>query len=93
MIELNDFDYSPDELAWITPFIHLQRDIYLRIELKEKGKVVIRQKSSDGKLVRVPIKRHKDTDTFEFRISIIPKSMDIKIFTSTEPKSIRYAYI
>lgn len=93
MIELDDFDYSPDELAWITPFIHLQRDIYLRIELKEKGKVVIRQKSTDGRLARVPIKRHKDTEAFEFRISVIPESVDIKIFTSTEPKSIRYAYI
>lgn len=85
--------YDANELAWVTPILTLQRDIFLRIDLKEKGKVVIRQSDGKGNFPRIPIERHKDTQSFEFRISVIPDTVQIQIFTSTEPKSIRYAYI
>lgn len=85
--------YDADELAWVTPILTLQRDIYLKIELKEKGKVVIRQSDDKGNFPRIPIRRHKDTLSFEFRISVIPDTVQIQIFTSTEPKEIKYAYI
>lgn len=85
--------YSEEERAWVTPETTLTQDIYLMISLKEKGKVVIRQETPDGKHPRVPIKRHKDTDNFAFRISVVPSSVKIQIFTSTEPQSIKYAYI
>lgn len=85
--------YDPNELAWVTPILTLTRGIFLKIDLKEKGKVVIRQSDSKGVFLRVPIRRHKDTLSFEFRISVIPKSVRIQIFTSTEPKEIKYAYI
>lgn len=39
--------YDANELAWVTPILTLRRDIFLRITLREKGKVVIRQ--SDDK--------------------------------------------
>lgn len=85
--------YDTDEQAWITPIITLSRDIYLRIELKSAGKVIIRQSDGKGNFPRMPIKRHKDTTSFEFRISVIPSEAQIQIFISTEPKEIRYAYI
>ena len=85
--------YDANELAWVTPILTLHRDIFLKIDLKEKGKVVIRQSDSKGNFPRIPIKRHKDTQSFEFRISVIPDTVQIQIFTSTEPKEIKYAYI
>lgn len=85
--------YSMDELAWITPAITLNRDIFLMISLKQPGKIVIRQDAGDGKWLRVPIKRHKDTSDFELRIRVNPDQIKIKIFTSVEPKEIKYAYI
>jgi len=85
--------YDANELAWVTPILTLQRDILLKINLKEKGKVVIRQSDDKGNFPRVPIKRHKDTQSFEFRMSVIPDIVQIQIFTSTEPKEIKYAYI
>lgn len=85
--------YSMDELAWETPSITLSRDIFLMISLRQPGKVVIRQDNGDGKWLRVPIKRHKDTSDFEFRIRVIPEQIKLKIFTSVEPKEIKYGYI
>lgn len=85
--------YDANELAWVSPKLTLHRDIFLKIVLKEKGKVVIRQSDDKGNFPRVPIKRHKDTDTFEFRLSVIPDTVQIQIFTSTEPKEIKYVYV
>lgn len=85
--------YDANELAWVTPILTLHRDIFLRITLRKKGKVVIRQSDDKGNFPRVPIRRHKDTQSFEFRISVIPDTVQIQIFTSTEPKEIKYAYI
>lgn len=85
--------YDANELAWVTPILTLHRDIFLRITLRKKGKVVIRQSDDKGNFPRVPIRRHKDTKSFEFRISVIPDTVQIQIFTSTEPKEIKYAYI
>ena len=86
-------NYNEEELAWVTPILTLRRDIFLKITLREKGKVVIRQSDDKGNFPRVPIRRHKDTQSFEFRISVIPDTVQIQIFTSTEPKEIKYAYI
>ena len=85
--------YDANELAWVTPILTLHRDIFLKIDLKEKGKVIIRQSDDKGNFPRIPIHRHKDTQSFEFRISVIPDTVQIQIFTSTEPKEIKYAYI
>lgn len=85
--------YDANELAWVTPILTLRRDIFLRITLRKKGKVVIRRSNDKGNFPRIPIRRHKDTQSFEFRISIIPDTVQIQIFTSTEPKEIKYAYI
>jgi len=85
--------YDANELAWVTPILTLHRDIFLKIDLKEKGKVVIRQSDDKGNFPRIPIRRRKDTQSFEFRISVIPDTVQIQIFTSTEPKEIKYAYI
>lgn len=85
--------YDANELAWVTPILTLRRDIFLKITLRKKGKVVIRQSDDKGNFPRIPIRRHKDTQSFESRISIIPDNVQIQIFTSTEPKEIKYAYI
>ena len=85
--------YSSEEDAWVTPEVILQRDIYLMITLKKKGKLVIRQETADGKMPRVPLKRHKDTKAFTLRISVIPDTVRVQIYTSTEPEEIKYAYI
>lgn len=85
--------YDANELAWATPILTLRRDIFLSITLRKKGKVVIRQSDDKGNFPRVPIRRHRDTQSFEFRISVIPDIVQIQIFTSTEPKEIKYAYI
>ena len=86
-------NYSEEELAWISPEITLHRDIYLMITLKRPGKLVIRQDKGDGKTPRVPIRAHKNTDKFHIRMRVIPDTVKIQIFTSSEPKEIKYAYI
>ena len=86
-------NYSEEELAWISPEITLHRDIYLMITLKHPGKLVIRQDKGDGKKPRVPIRAHKNTDKFHIRMCVIPDTVKIQIFTSSEPKEIKYAYI
>ena len=85
--------YSEEERAWITQEIPLQRDIYLMIKLKRPGKLIIRQDICDGKKPRVPIRSHKNMDKFYIRMRIIPYNVKIQIFTSSEPKEIKYAYI
>lgn len=85
--------YSPEELAWVTPEVQFQRDIYLIVTLKRPGKLIIRQRVSDGSNPRVPIRRHKDTTSFKLRLTILPNTVGLQIFTSTEPKEIKYAYI
>lgn len=86
-------NYSEEELAWISPEITLHREIYLMITLKRPGKLVIRQDKGDGKKPRVPIRAHKNTDKFHIRMRVIPDTVKIQIFTSSEPKEIKYAYI
>lgn len=86
-------NYSEEELAWISPEITLHRDIYLMITLKRPGKLVIRQDKGDGKKPRVPIRAHKNTDKFHIRMRVIPDTVKIQVFTSSEPKEIKYAYI
>lgn len=86
-------NYNEEELAWVSPEIILQRDIYLMITLKRPGKLVIRQDKGDGKKPRVPIRAHKNMDKFHIRLQVIPETVKIQIFTSSEPKEIKYAYI
>jgi len=86
-------NYSEEEQAWVSPEIELHRDIYLMVTLKTPGKLIIRQDCGDGDTPRVPIKRHKDTTVFQLRFSVVPETVKIQIFTSTEPKEIKYAYI
>ena len=86
-------NYSKEELAWVSPEITLQRDIYLMIKLKRPGKLIIRQDIGDGKKPRAPIQAHKNMDKFYLRMRIIPENVKIQIFTSSEPKEIKYAYI
>lgn len=86
-------NYNEEELAWVSPEITLHRDIYLMITLKHPGKLIIRQDKGDGKNPRVPIRAHKNTNKFYLRMRVIPETVKIQIFTSSEPKEIKYAYI
>ena len=86
-------NYNEEERAWVSPDITLHRDIYLMITLKRPGKLVIRQDNGDGKKPRVPIRAHKNMDKFHIRLRVIPETAKIQIFTSSEPKEIKYAYI
>ena len=86
-------NYNEEELAWVSPEITLHRDIYLMITLKHPGKLIIRQDKGDGKKPRVPIRDHKNTDKFYLRMRVAPETVKIQIFTSSEPKEIKYAYI
>lgn len=86
-------NYNEEELAWVSPEITLHRDIYLMITLKHPGKLIIRKDKGDGKKPRVPIRAHKNTDKFYLRMRVIPETVKIQIFTSSEPKEIKYAYI
>lgn len=92
-MEYVSMNYNEEELAWVSPEITLQRDIYLMIKLKRPGKLLIRQDKGDGKKPRVPIRSHKNTDKFHLRLQVIPETVKIQIFTSSEPKEIKYAYI
>lgn len=85
--------YNKDEGAWVTPIITIQRNIYLMVSLKQRGKLIIRQDSGDGAMPRVPISQHKSSLEFNLRMRVIPDTVKIQIFTSTEPKEIKYAYI
>lgn len=86
-------NYNEEELAWVSPEIILHRDIYLMITLKHPGKLIIRQDKGDGKKPRVPIRAHKNTNKFYLRMRVVPETVKIQIFTSSEPKEIKYAYI
>lgn len=86
-------NYNEEELAWVSPEITLHRDIYLMITLKHPGKFIIRQDKGDGKKPRVPIRAHKNTNKFYLRMRVIQETVKIQIFTSSEPKEIKYAYI
>lgn len=86
-------NYNDEELAWVSPEITLHRDIYLMITLKNPGKLIIRQDKGDGKKPRVPIRAHKNTNKFYLRMRVVPETVKIQIFTSLEPKEIKYAYI
>ena len=86
-------NYNEEELAWVSPEIPLHRDIYLMITLKHPGKLIIRQDKGDGKKPRVPIRAHKNTNKFYLRMRVVPETVKIQIFTSSEPKEIKYAYI
>ena len=86
-------NYNEEELAWVSPEITLHRDIYLMITLKHPGKLIIRQDKGDGKKPRVPIRSHKNTDKFYLRMRVVTETVNIQIFTSSEPKEIKYAYI
>lgn len=86
-------NYNDEELAWVSPEITLHRDIYLMITLKHPGKLIIRQDKGDGKKPRVPIRAHKNTNKFYLCMRVIPETVKIQIFTSSEPKEIKYAYI
>lgn len=85
--------FSQEEQAWVSPVVSMHRDIYLIIRLSQAGKIVIRQNCGDNEWLRVPIARHKDTDDFRLRIRVSSPSLKIKIFTSTQPKEIKYDYI
>ena len=86
-------NYNEEERAWVSPEITLNRDIYLMITMKRPGKLVIRQDKGDGKKPRVPIRAHNNMDKFHIRLRVIPETAKIQIFTSSEPKEIKYAYI
>ena len=86
-------NYNEEELAWVSPEITLHRDIYLMITLKHPGKLIIRQDKGDGKKPRVPIRSHKNTNKFYLRMRVVQETVKIQIFTSSEPKEIKYAYI
>ena len=86
-------NYNEEELAWVSSEITLHRDIYLMITLKHPGKLIIRQDKGDGKKPRVPIRAHKNTNKFYLRMRVVPETVKIQIFTSSEPKEIKYAYI
>ena len=86
-------NYNEEELAWVSPEITLHRDIYLMITLKHPGKLIIRQDKGDGKKPRVPIRAHKNTNKFYLRMRVVTETVKIQIFTSSEPKEIKYAYI
>lgn len=92
-MEIVTATYDATEQAWVTPVLELKRDIYLMITLKRPGKLVIRQRVADGSDPRVPIRRHKDMTSFKLRLTILPETVGLQLFTSTEPKEIKYAYI
>ena len=85
--------YSEEEKAWLSPLITEQRNFYLMIKLKSAGKVVLRQMDRNGEFPMVPIKKHRNSLSFNLRISINAPSSTFQIFTSSEPIIIRYAYI
>lgn len=86
--------YDRSERAWRTGEQTLERDVYVIVRLTSPGKVVMRQATNGGRShPRVPIGWHKDTSEFHFRMTVVPDSVTIELFTSTEPKSIMYAYI
>lgn len=92
-MEYIETTYEEEEQAWVSPVITLHRDIYLMIELVKAGRLVIRQDNGTGDMPRVPLKQHKDTKQFRLRMQVNPETVKIQIFTSTEPKEIKYAYI
>lgn len=85
--------FDANEQAWVSDELSLNRNIYLTINLFKAGKVVIRQNCGDGIWYRIPIRKHRDTSKFNIRIKVPCASFKIKIFASTQPKEIKYAYI
>ncbi len=92
-MEILSTTYNADEQAWETQELTLSRNIWLTVTLKEKGKLVIRQQDATGAWPRVPLGRQEDSKEFCLRVTVCPEQTKIKLFTSTEPKEIKYAYI
>lgn len=86
-------EYDEDELAWVSPKIQLSDNAFLTVCLVTPGKLVVRQDDGNGRMPRVPISQHPDTTEFKLRLKLNVKPMIIQIFTSTQPKEIKYAYI
>lgn len=89
---VEDFSYDTEEAAWVSDSMPFSQDIYMTMTLTRPGKVVIRQSGDGEKWERVPLKRHKDTSSFQFRFDI-REPMNIRVYTSTQPKEAKYAYI
>lgn len=86
-------EYNEDELAWVSPKIQLKGNAFLTVVLTTPGKLLIRQDIGNGRMPRVPLSRHPDTKEFKVRLKLDVKPTTIQIFTSIEPKEIKYAYI
>lgn len=86
-------EYNEDELAWVSPKIQLKSNVFLTVSLTTPGKLLIRQDTGNGRMPRTPISKHSDNTEFKLRLKLDVKPMTIQIFTSTQPKEIKYAYI
>lgn len=84
--------YSEADTAWVTEALTLTGDTYLTIELKESGRVVIKRKDAKGRWPKIFISNN-DGAAFRLRLSGENKDREIKLYTSTEPKTIEYANI
>ena len=86
-------EYNEDELAWVSPKVQLKDNAFLTINLVTPGKLIVRQDVGNGRMPRVPIPKHVDCNEFKLRLKLDVKPTVIQIFTSTQPKEIKYAYI
>ncbi len=85
--------YNIKETAWESPEITLSRNVWLTVTLKKPGKLLIRQQDATGEWPRIPLGRLQDSKEYDLRLTVCPEQTKIKIYTSTEPKEIKYAYI
>ena len=86
-----NFTWNEKANAYVSDIIDEKGDIYIRIELKEVGIAVIKQNNGDGNWSKSSISKYGKI--FEYRLYHDVKDVQLKFFTSSEPKIIKYANI
>lgn len=88
-----DMSYSKEELAWVSTELVLLHNIHLVVNLIAPGKIVIKQHEDNERWIRTPVKKHKNATSFHVDLIVPSVGFRIKIYSSTQPKNISYAYI
>lgn len=85
--------WSDTDNAWVSEVIELTGSIYLEISLNEKGRCVIKKSNTiEGPWPKALISSWTGPD---FKIRVLPSTdrQYIKIYLTSEPNNIHYAYI
>lgn len=86
------YTYSASDDAWVSEKLTLTGDVVIKIQLSDKGKVVIKKQNGENEPAP-KILITKDCKEFLITANGWSKDKIMQIFTSTEPTYMGYANI